>query len=315
MTTLSSIFGAVVGAKNRLYESGVVRPKRLDGPVLSVGNIAVGGAGKTPFVIMLGEELKRRHICFDVLSRGYGRKSRGVRLVNPDGRASEFGDEPLLIARRLGVPVIVGESRYDAGIYADRHFGPQLHVLDDGFQHRQLARDYDIVLVTPGDAKDTLLPTGRLREPVSALCRADAIVLTPGTSSDGLPLDGKLVIEAERGVAPEDVPPRPLAFCGIARPENFFAQLRAANVEPVAEMRFPDHHAYTPHDVHKLIETANANHAGGFATTEKDAINLGRLADGLQPLSVVPATMKLANAEKAIDRILAAIAERYRPPS
>ena len=315
MTTLSSIFGAVVGTRNSLYERGIFRSQRLAGPVLSVGNITVGGAGKTPFVIMLGEELKRRKIGFDVLSRGYGRKSRGVKLVNPDGIPSEFGDEPLVIARKLGVPVIVAEHRYDAGLFADQRFGPQLHVLDDGFQHRQLARDYDIVLVTPDDARDGLLPAGRLREGVSALRRADAVVLTPGAAPDGLPLEGKLVLRVERGIAPTDVPPRPLAFCGIARPENFFAQLRAANIELAGEISFRDHHSYSLGDVLSLIERANANNGRGFITTEKDAINLGRLADGLQPLSIVPATMKLVNAERAMSQILATIAERYQPPA
>jgi tetraacyldisaccharide 4'-kinase len=315
MNALSSIFGAVVETRNALFERGILSQQRLKGPVISIGNITVGGAGKTPFVIMLGELLKRRHIQFDVLSRGYGRKSRGVRLVDPDGSPADFGDEPLLIARKLGVPVVVGEHRYDAGIYADQHFGPQLHVLDDGFQHRQLAREYDIVLVTPGDAKDQMLPAGRLREPVSALTRADAIVLTPGTSRDGLPLDGKLVLEVERGIAPEDVPPHPVAFCGIARPNNFFAQLRGAGIDLSAEARFRDHHAYSRKDVAMLIEMANAHQAGGFVTTDKDAINLGPLADSLQPLAIVPATMRLLNAEAAIDRILARIAERYRPPA
>lgn len=314
-SALSSIFGAFVGTRNALYECGYLRQQRLKGPVISVGNITVGGAGKTPFVIMLGELLKGRHIQFDVLSRGYGRQSRGVRQVDPDGAPADFGDEPLLIARKLGVPVVVGEQRYDAGIYADQHFGQQLHLLDDGFQHRQLARDYDIVLVTPGDYTDSLLPAGRLREPVAALRRADAVVLTPGTSRDGLPLDGKLVLEVERGIAPGKVPLRPVAFCGIARPDNFFAQLRGAGIDLAGEARFRDHHAYTKQDVAMLVEMANAHRAGGFVTTDKDRINLGTLADSLQSLAVVPATMRLLKAEAAIDRILATIAQRYRPPA
>src|SRR5204862_719518 len=133
--------------------------------------------GKTPFVILLGELLKRCGIRFDVLSRGYGRKTRGVLQVMAEGSVSDFGDEPLLIAKRLGCPVIVGESRYQAGLYAESKFGPQLHILDDGFQHRSLARDFDIVMLTAGDVSDQPLPAGRLREPVSALSRADTVVL------------------------------------------------------------------------------------------------------------------------------------------
>ena len=151
--------------------------------MVSVGNLSVGGSGKTPFVIALGELLQARGIPFDVLSRGYGRKTRGVLVVEPDGSAADFGDEPLLIARRLGVPVIVGESRYEAGRVAERKFQPQLHILDDGFQHRSLARDFDIVLMTERDFDDRLLPSGRLREPLSSLRRADAIVLPAGLGS------------------------------------------------------------------------------------------------------------------------------------
>ena len=133
-------------------------------------------------MLLLGELLKARGVKFDVLSRGYGRQSRGVAWVDPGGSARDFGDEPLLIARRLGVPVMVGEERYQAGVVAESKFGPQLHLLDDGFQHRALARDFDIVLVTPEDARDRLLPAGRLREPLSSLARADAVVLTSGAS-------------------------------------------------------------------------------------------------------------------------------------
>ena len=168
MNPLSAIYGGVVGTRNALYDRGVLRTRGLQGGVISVGNISAGGSGKTPFVMLLGELLKSRGVKFDVLSRGYGRQSRGVRLVDPAGLPQEFGDEPLLMARQLQAPVIVGEDRYEAGRFAESTFGPQLHVLDDGFQHRALARDFDIVLVTPQDAKDKLIPAGRLREPLPA---------------------------------------------------------------------------------------------------------------------------------------------------
>ena len=111
-------------------------------------------------MILWVELLKARGIRFDVLSRGYGRTTRGVRLVDPGGLPQDFGDEPLLIARRVQVPVIVGEDRYEAGRFAEARFGVRMHLLDDGFQHRSLARDYDIVLVMPEDARDHLLPSG-----------------------------------------------------------------------------------------------------------------------------------------------------------
>src|SRR4051812_18617934 len=178
MNPLSALYGLVTGARNLVYDTGFFSAK-LRAPVVSVGNISVGGTGKTPFIIYLGQQLKQRGIRFDVLSRGYGRDSKGVRMVDPAGSAREYGDEPLLIARALGVPVIVGENRYHAGLLAEQRFDPQLHLLDDGFQHRQLQRDLDIVLLPEGDLKDKLLPQGRLRERLSALRRADIVVLQP----------------------------------------------------------------------------------------------------------------------------------------
>ena len=177
MNPFTGLYGAATALRNRLYDRGTLSSRRLERPVVSVGNLSVGGSGKTPFVIALGELLKARGIRFDVLSRGYGRKTHGVRIVEDYGSAADFGDEPLLIARRLGVPVIVGGSRYAAGRVAEQKFETQLHILDDGFQHRSLARDFDIVLMTERDFDDKLLPFGRLREPLSSLQRADAIVL------------------------------------------------------------------------------------------------------------------------------------------
>ena len=133
---LSSLYGMATATHNHFYDSGTFKSRKLSRPVISVGNISVGGSGKTPFVILLGELLKRRGIAFDVLSRGYGRETHGVLAVDPTGSARDFGDEPLLIARRLGCPVIVGESRYKAGIFAERNYDSAIHILDDGFQHR-----------------------------------------------------------------------------------------------------------------------------------------------------------------------------------
>ncbi len=339
MSLLSAIFGFAVGTRNALYDRGVLKSHRLAGPVISVGNIRVGGAGKTPFVILVGELLKERGVAFDVLSRGYGRSTRGVALVDPRGTPDEFGDEPLLIARKLDVPVIVGEDRYSAGLYAEQRFGPQLHLLDDGFQHRRLARDYEIVLVTPTDLEDSLLPAGRLREPIESLRRADAIVLPAeaadslleriralvphvreanvGNSSANAASEGheKLILRVCRSVRMPslgDVPSRPVAFCAIARPEHFFADLQQAGVTPVAQIPFRDHHRYEGKDVGLLRSTSTELQGDGYMTTEKDAINLGDLAGSLHPLAVVPAIATLDNGDSALDHILATIAERRR---
>src|SRR6204780_10541 len=272
---LSAIYGAVVRTRNALYDWKVVRAHALQGSVISVGNLSTGGSGKTPFVILLGELLKARGIPFDVLSRGYGRKTRGVLLVDPGGLPRDFGDEPLLIARRLQAPVVVGEDRYEAGRFAESRFGAQIHLLDDGFQHRGLARNFEIGLVTPDDARDRLLPAGRLREPLRSLERADAIVLTSGASPESFPLAGKTVWRVRRGIVAQDVPARPIVFCGIARPQNFLLQLRAAGIDPVAEAFFRDHHAYTEKDIRDLLELRQRSEAGGFVSTEKDAGHVG----------------------------------------
>lgn len=312
MNPLSAIYGAVVRARNALYDGGHLRARRLQGPVISVGNLSAGGSGKTPFVMLLGELLKARGVKFDILSRGYGRRSRGVFLVDPGGLPQQFGDEPLLITRRLQVPVIVGEDRYEAGSFAESRFGPQMHLLDDGFQHRALARYFDIVLVTPQDASDRMLPAGRLREPVNALERADAVVLASGASAESFPVQGRLVWRVKRGIIPEAVPARPVVFCGIARPQNFILQLRAANIDPAAQAFYRDHHAYGEADVRELLELRQRSDAGGFVTTEKDAVNLGPYLPALAPLSVVRVRMELVDAANAVDTMLHKITERRR---
>lgn len=303
---ISSLYNFVTSFRNQLYDRGLLAARCLGRPVVSVGNISVGGSGKTPFVIALGELLQARGITFDVLSRGYGRKSKGVRVVDPAGLPEEFGDEPLLIARRLKAPVVVGEDRYQAGLAAEKRFGTQLHLLDDGFQHRQLARDFDIVLVTPEDARDRLLPRGRLREPLSALRRADAVVLMSGAEPQAFPA-AQAFWRARRGILPKDVPPRPVAFCGVARPKNFFLQLTKAGIEPAAEAVFRDHHRYSKDDVHELLHLAQKSEAGGFVTTEKDAVNLGGYFSALNPLAVIPVKMEIVDGQVALDVMLSAI--------
>lgn len=330
MNPLTALYGGVTALRNTLFERGILRSRRLRQPVVSVGNLSVGGSGKTPFVIALGELLQARSIRFDVLSRGYRRKTSGILIVDPEGQASDFGDEPLLIARRLRVPVIVGESRYEAGRAAEEKFQSQLHILDDGFQHRSLARDFDIVLLTEHDFDDALLPAGRLREPLSSLARADAIVLPADVALDpelGHPTRGhpKLDYPALRGkpiwrVERELILPyqhsdsaAPIVFCGIARPEQFFAQLRAAGIKPAAEIAFRDHHAYSKTDIARLLAMRSKLGAGGFLTTEKDAINLGPEQRALEPLAIATLKLTLANPAEIVDTILAKTIFRPMP--
>jgi tetraacyldisaccharide 4'-kinase len=310
MNPLTGLYTAATALRNVLFDRGVLSSRRLEQPVVSVGNLSVGGSGKTPFVIALGELLKARGIRFDVLSRGYGRKTRGVLVVEADGNPTAFGDEPLLIARRLGVPVVVGESRYDAGRVAEQKFHPQLHILDDGFQHRSLARDFDIVLMTGRDFDDRLLPSGRLREPLSSLSRADAVVLPAGLALDHPALRQESIWRIAREIALPSLPSAPVVFCGIARPEQFFAQVRAAGITPAAEVEFRDHHAYDRSDVERLLAMRTKLGAGVFLTTEKDAVNLGSLQADLKPFAVAALSLTLDHPTAVVDAILARITDR-----
>jgi len=304
MNPLTAIYGAASAVRNTLFDRGVLSRRRLERPVISVGNLSVGGAGKTPLVIALGELLKARGVSFDVLSRGYRRQTRGALVVEANGSAADFGDEPLLIVRRLGVPVIVGESRFTAGRLAEEKFESQLHILDDGFQHRYLARDFDIVLMTEDDFEDRLIPSGRLREPLSSLERADAIVLSAEVGAEHAALRGKLVWRTRRSISVLSAAELPIAFCGIARPEQFFVQIRAAGITPTAELEFRDHHAYSQGDIERLRAKRAKLGAGGFVTTEKDAINLGPLRAQLEPLAIAELTLTLEDPVNVVDTIL-----------
>ena len=274
---LTWLFSQAVRMRNARYDSGRAPVSRLRLPVISVGNLNVGGSGKTPFVQTLGRWLSAQGIGYDVLSRGYRRHSRGVLRVDAAGPAELYGDEPLLLARTLKAPVFVGEDRYMAGLAAEawgRQNGAatRVHILDDGFQHRQLHRDFDIVLLAAADLRGTLLPFGRLREPLSALGRADAVA----APEDLAPLlTGPNVWHLRRRLLFErPAPTRPLAFCGLAQPRQFWQSLEAAGIQPLATYTFGDHHRYTARDVALLKRLARQHEANGFVTTEKDLIKL-----------------------------------------
>jgi tetraacyldisaccharide 4'-kinase len=202
-------------------------------------------------------------------------------------------------------------------VIAEHKFQSQLHLLDDGFQHRSLARDFDIVLMTERDFEDRLLPAGRLREPLSSLQRADAIVLPESASENEnwkatiakSPYRGKFISRMNRQISLSVPIVAPIVFCGIARPQQFFAQVRSAGITAAAEIEFRDHHAYGTRDIQRLTAMRAKLSAGGFLTTEKDAINLGSLAQELQqklePLSIVTLRLTIDNPDKLVDAILA----------
>jgi len=285
--------------------------------VISVGNLTWGGSGKTPFVVELARMLLARGERPAILTRGYGRrdKTEGVLVVSDGARILEpvtrSGDEPQLLARQLpGVPVLVSPDRYLAGSLAARHFGTTVSLLDDGFQHVQLERDIDLLLVSSADLEDRVLPSGRLREPLEAARFADALLVS---SAD----DEVMAIARELGHAgafhvaprygslrdvgrvlsdpPQDtsdpphvatVPSRVLAVAGIARPARFFVALRALGYDVVREMAFRDHHWFSRRDLDEIRKAARAVGASMVVTTEKDAVRLqaedvrAALADG-----------------------------------
>ncbi len=227
---------------------GWLGSKQLGNPVISVGSVSAGGAGKTPVVLMLTEMLVRGGFAVKILTRGYGRRSKGVERVAPTGDPRWFGDEPVLLAQRaegIGAEVFVAAERYEAGLLAES--SPEegkriVHVLDDGFQHGRLARDIDVVLLTKQDLEDRLLPAGDLREPLTALHQADVILLREEELAWTAEFAQRMAAEGERKAAvwvlrrrlmltgKDVLPKRPLVFSGIARPEGFVAMVAAGAV-------------------------------------------------------------------------------------
>jgi tetraacyldisaccharide 4'-kinase len=311
------LYGLGVAAKNLAFDRAWFAAHRLRRPVISVGSLAAGGAGKTPVVMMLAELLERQGFAVDVLSRGYGRGSGVVEEVDPAGLAARFGDEPMEMAR-AGLHVFVGAERYEAGVAAEAaEPASALHLLDDGFQHRRLARDLDAVLLTREDAQDSLLPGGNLREPLRSLRRADVVVLRDDEAAELSGIVAKYsnaeVWIVRREVAlPIAKPSRMIAFCGIARPEGFFAMLRKAGCEFAGQVEFPDHHAYRAEDYLRLVEAVLHAGADGLVTTAKDAVKIPQVAmeklSGIAPVIIAKLKVTLTDENKAMQRIRQAVA-------
>ena len=299
--------------------TGIESVSRLRFPVVSIGNLSAGGAGKTPLTIALAKALDARGLRVDVLSRGYGRRGQRPARVDPDGTAESFGDEPLLIARETGLPVYVAGQRFAAGQLAEANAlpdvaGPKLpavHILDDGFQHRQLHRDVDILLLDHRDwLGEGLLPAGNLREPRKAARRATIIAIPAPEKAPEL----EAALRKWRWEGPVwrlhrkmDVPATDspvVAFCGIARPEQFFAGLEAAGQRIAARIAFPDHHRFTPADVNRLVAAAKKTGAAALITTEKDLVRLGKLASAFPeslPLKTAHLRVEIEHESEAID--------------
>jgi tetraacyldisaccharide 4'-kinase len=309
LAPLSLVYASVMRARNARFDR--TPPLRLGWPVVSIGNLSVGGAGKTPLVICLAQLLQREGMAPDILSRGYGRSRPTVERVDPAGSADQFGDEPLLIARSAGVPVYVGASRYEAGLLAESESrGPGVHLLDDGFQHRQLARDLDIVVMHRSDLQQRLLPAGRLREPLASLRRAGVIVLRHEDAELEPDLRAHTRTDCRfwrvrRSLALQSPMQRAVAFCGLARPSEFFAGLAAIGAGLAEQVRFRDHHRYTVADIDRLAELGRRVGCDGFVTTAKDEVKLdaamrSRL-NTVAPLQTAALTVQIEDEKTALD--------------
>lgn len=303
MNPLGGVYTAIARRRRHWYEQSPERRRHLPVPVISVGNLAVGGSGKTPAAAAIAAMLRDVGERPAILSRGYGRRvaSRAPVVVGDGARvrvpARISGDEPQLLARSLpGVPVIVGSDRHAAGEAAIRQFDATVLLLDDGFQHLRLARDVDLLVVTARDVDDRVLPAGRLREPLDAARGADALLVVGdaavargvcarlgvrtaftvrtvhgaacAVASAGTPLSRAGVrVDPSAGL-------RILALAGIARPERFFAALDAQGWNVVRRITMRDHHWFSARDMARIARAARGSLADLVLTTEKDAVRL-----------------------------------------
>jgi tetraacyldisaccharide 4'-kinase len=323
LAPLIPLYRLALALRNRRIENGSEPVRHLRYPVVSIGNLSTGGAGKTPLTIALAQALQKHGLRVDVLSRGYGRQSKLAARVNPNGTAEDFGDEPLLIARETNLPVYVASKRYDAGLLAEtdaqqiseQNHQPIVHLLDDGFQHRQLYRAVDILLLNRHDWQDTLLPAGNLREPLSAIHRANVIAIPVNEQELANELQAwgwqGPVWRLHRTMEIPTVSSPVAAFCGIARPEQFFTGLETSGLHLAARAAFPDHHRYTARDLERLISAARAAGATAIITTEKDRVRLGKLPSTFpesMPLTTAYLRIEIENQAAAIDWLINCLA-------
>jgi tetraacyldisaccharide 4'-kinase len=309
-------YGAVTSLRNRLYDARWPADTRVPARVLSVGNIAVGGTGKTPAALWLAERLAARGWRPAIVARGYRKRRRGIVVVGETGHAlvtpDEGGDEAVLLARRFAGPVVTGERRAEAAAFACARFGVDAIVLDDGFQHRALARDADLVLATEDAAAGWPLPAGPLREPAGGLARARALLAVDGAPPPerGVPVfRGDLVPTGL--VGPAAGAPTALAvlagrevtaLAGVARPARFVATLERAGMRVARLLRYPDHHPYDAADAARI---ARALADGPVVTTEKDLVKLERFP-ALARLSALRVTLEVERGEVLVDLLAGA---------
>ncbi|MDP8224942.1 MAG: tetraacyldisaccharide 4'-kinase [Candidatus Lernaella stagnicola] len=302
MAPVGWLYGTFMRVREAAYANGWLRSTHPDSRVISIGNLTMGGTGKTPVTVFLAASLTQAGHRVAVVSRGYHGSLEGRTAVVSDGSsvrltAREAGDEPIMLARRLpGVPVLIGANRGEAAERAVAEFQPDIILCDDAFSHLRLRRDLNLVLVHGRDGLGNrrVTPAGPLREPPSALRRADAVIINTTTADDPAVTD-QLLRAGFRGpifrvrygapgfrrhpggetVAGETLANQPvLAFAATARPADFFVSLRRADLQVVETKAFPDHHAYCEADLQSLTELAAQRGIGYLVTTEKDAVKL-----------------------------------------
>jgi tetraacyldisaccharide 4'-kinase len=287
---LNLLYSQLARARRRYYQRRPHLRRRLTAPVISIGNLTVGGSGKTPLAAEIARMLLEMGERPSILSRGYARKivDEGVVIVSDGSRVlvevERSGDEPQMLARAVPrAAVLVSSSRYVAGRIAESRLGCTVHVLDDGFQHFDLMRDVDL-LVSPDASEGTrTLPFGRLREPLDAASAADALLVeTPGLGvrRAGLELQDSPYINkptftfSRRLAGP--APARPaFAFAGIAKPGRFFGDLEKAGWKLTGRRSFGDHHHYSESEIEEIARAARSSGAEVILTTEKDMVRLG----------------------------------------
>jgi tetraacyldisaccharide 4'-kinase len=326
---LSLPYRSAVAARNRLYDRGIFRQEKLPCPVISVGNLTVGGTGKTPTVILLATLLRDKGRRPAVLSRGYGGSAQARVNTVSDGkriltRWRQSGDEPVLIAGTVpGVPVLTGPRRILTGRVAVERFGADVLILDDAFQHRALFRDLDIVMLDAARpfGNGSLLPRGPLREPQEALHRAHLFIRTGRMEREDASLPPlptfrgvhrpRELVEAATGRAlplTELKGAKVFAFAGIGSPEAFRQSLTALGAQIVSFRAFPDHHPYTLDDLEALRSQAGKCGAGWIVTTEKDGVRLAEFPAFLAELSLLRIGMQITPAEPFAELIFSRVA-------
>jgi tetraacyldisaccharide 4'-kinase len=319
--TLSAIYGTAAAWRRAWYARDPSRRRRLARPVVSVGNLRVGGSGKTPIVEYIARMLVECGERPAVLTRGYARREArdGVTIVSDGTRVvadlDTAGDEPLMLARALpGVPVLVGADRYLSGTLAERRLGATVHLLDDGFQHFELARDVDLLLVSEEDLNDRPMPAGRLRERIDAAAAADAALVTAGYDSAaervgravGVPVVFRVAraigvprtIGAVRDSVVVPSASRVFVATGIARPDRFVADIASAGWEISGVLEFRDHHRFDARDVERIATEARAKGSAIVLTTEKDAVRLAACDLSGLPIASVPLMIAVEPAEE-----------------